>query len=553
MRSDILRGDYRFAPHRSLFKALGYTEAELARPLIGVANSGNELIPGHLHLDLIADAVKRGIYLAGGTPFEFRTIGVCDGIAMGHSGMKYSLASRELIADSVEVMAKAYPFDGLVLIPNCDKIIPGMLMALLRVNLPGLLVSGGPMLAGTFKGKKVDLISVFEAVGSCSAGKISEKDLRALEDVACPGCGSCAGMFTANSMNCLTEALGLGLPGNGTIPAVDSRRIRLAKEAGMKVLELVKRNLVPREVATSAAFTNAIVLDMALGASTNTVLHLPAIGREAGLTLSLSEFDKLSRKTPNLCRIAPAGQHRMEDLDRAGGIPAVLSELAKEEGLLDLSTMTVSGKNLGEVISDAEVSEPEVIRSIRNPYRKEGGIAILFGNLAPEGAVVKQSAVNERHLTHTGKARVFEDEEEALKAVLGNRIEEGAVVVIRCEGPRGGPGMREMLSVTSALVGAGKDEGVALLTVGRFSGGTRGLAIGHISPEAAAGGPIALVKDGDIIEIDLPNRRLNLKVSPEEIEKRKKGWQAPAPKITEGYLYRYSRSVSSAARGAVVT
>lgn len=551
MRSDILRGNYRFAPHRSLLKGLGYTEEELARPLIGVANSGNELVPGHQHLDLIAAAVKNGIYLAGGTPFEFRTIGICDGIAMGHQGMKYSLCSRELIADSCEVMAKAYPFDGIVLIPNCDKVIPGMLMALLRLNLPGLLISGGPMLAGTFRGKKVDLISVFEAVGRCSAGKIKEEELKALEEVACPGCGSCAGMFTANSMNCLTEGLGLGLSGNGTIPAVDSRRIRLAKEAGMKAVELVRQNKKPREIATLAAFINAIVLDMALGASTNTVLHLPAIAAEVGIKLSLSEFDAVSKKTPNLCQIAPAGTHRMEDLDQAGGIPAVLSELAKIN-LLDLSATTVSGKTIGEIASKSQNADPGVIRTAKNPYSGEGGIAVLFGSLAPEGAVVKQSAVNKTHLTHTGKARVFENEEDALNAVLENRIEDGSVLIIRYEGPRGGPGMREMLSVTSSLVGSGKDEKVALLTDGRFSGGTRGLAIGHICPEAAAGGPIALVADGDIVEIDLPRRKLNLKVAPEEMAKRKKSWQPPKPKVTEGYLYRYSRSVSSAAQGAVV-
>src|SRR5450830_865210 len=409
MRSDILRNDYRFAPHRSLFKALGYTDEEMSRPLIGVANSGNELVPGHQHLDLITAAVKSGIYLAGGTPFEFRTIGVCDGIAMGHAGMKYSLASREIIADSCEIMARAYPFDGLVLIPNCDKIVPGMLMALLRVNIPGLLVSGGPMMAGTFRGKKVDLISVFEAVGQRSIEKITDEELKALEEVACPGCGSCAGMFTANSMNCLTEGLGLGLPGNGTIPAVDSRRIRLAKEAGMKVLELVRGNKKPREIANQTAFTNAIVLDMALGASTNTVLHLPAIAAEAGINLSLAEFDRISKKTPNLCRISPSGTHRMEDLDQAGGIPAVLSELA-QTNLLDLSALTVSGKTIGEIASQTGSADPEVIRPIKNPYSLEGGIAILFGNLAPEGAVVKQSAVNKTPLTHPGPARVFEAE-----------------------------------------------------------------------------------------------------------------------------------------------
>jgi dihydroxy-acid dehydratase len=470
---------------------------------------------------------------------------------MGHEGMKYSLASREIIADSCEIMAKSYPFDGLVLIPGCDKIIPGMLMALLRMNIPGLLVCGGPMLAGKFRGKKVDLISVFEAVGRRSVEKITDQDLKALEEVACPGCGSCAGMFTANSMNCLTEGIGLGLPGNGTIPAVDSRRVRLAKETGMKAVELVQQNKKPREIASSAAFANAIVLDMALGASSNTVLHLPAIAAEAGIELSLAEFDRISKKTPNLCRISPNGEHRMEDLDQAGGIPAVLSELAKAN-LLDVSAMTVIGKTIGEIASQARVADPEVIRPIKNPYSREGGIAIFFGNLAPEGAVVKQSAVNEAHLTHTGPARVFDAEEEALDAILKNQIKDGSVIVIRYEGPKGGPGMREMLSVTSALVGAGRDDKMALITDGRFSGGTRGLAIGHVSPEAAAGGPIALVNDGDIIEIDLPKRKLNLKVSEAELEKRRKSWRPIEPKVKEGYLYRYSRAVSSAAQGAVV-
>ncbi len=551
MRSDILRDDYRFAPHRSLLKSLGYTDEELARPLIGVANSGNELVPGHQHLDMITAAVKNGIYLAGGTPFEFRTIGVCDGIAMGHAGMKYSLASREIIADSCEIVARAYPFDGLVFVPNCDKIVPGMLMALLRLNIPGLLVSGGPMLAGNFRGKKVDLISVFEAVGQRSVEKITDEDLKALEEAACPGCGSCAGMFTANSMNCLTEGLGLGLPGNGTIPAVDSRRVRLAKEAGMKVMELVRKNKKPREIADSTAFANAIVLDMALGASSNTVLHLPAIAAEAGINLSLAEFDLISKKTPNLCRISPAGKYRMEDLDQAGGIPAVFSELAKAK-LLDLSAQTVSGKTIGEIASQNKPADPEVIRPIENPHSPEGGIAILFGNLAPDGAVVKQSAVNKNHLSHTGPARVFDAEEAALDAILNNQIKDGSVIIIRYEGPKGGPGMREMLSVTSALVGAGRDDKIALITDGRFSGGTRGLAIGHVSPEAAAGGPCALVIDNDIIEIDLPRRVLNLKVSEAELEKRKKSWKPAEPKVKEGYLYRYSRAVSSAAQGAVV-
>lgn len=551
MRSDLMKKGYQRAPHRSLFKAMGYTDQELERPIIGIANSANKVIPGHIHLDQIVEAVKAGIRLAGGTPMEFSTIGICDGIAMGHLGMKYSLASRELIADSVESMAYAYPFDGLVVVPNCDKIIPGMLMAILRVNIPSILVSGGPMLAGCLNGKKIDLITVFEGVGKYASSKITEDELREIEDNACPGAGSCAGMFTANSMNCLSEALGLALPGNGTIPAVSARRIRLAKEAGMKAMELIEKEILPRDIATRKAFTNAIVAEMALGSSTNTVLHLPAIANEAKIELDLNLFNRISSQTPNLCRISPAGTSHMEDLDQAGGIPAVMAELAKE-GLINTEIITVTGKSVEENIKGARNLNLEVIRPIESPYSKDGGLAILFGNLAPDGAVVKKSAVDKNMLTHQGPARVFESEEEVMEAILAGRIEKGDVLVVRYEGPKGGPGMREMLSPTSAIAGVGLDKYVALLTDGRFSGGSRGAAIGHISPEAASGGPIAIVSDGDEILIDIPNRRLELKLSEEEIEKRLANWQPKEPKIKEGYLARYARMVSSADKGAIL-
>ena len=503
MRSDLMKKGLERAPHRSLCKAMGYTDEELAQPLIGVANSFNEIIPGHIHLNDIVKAVKSGIMFAGGTPIEFGTIGVCDGIAMHHTGMNYSLASRELIADSIEIMAMAHPFDGLVLVTNCDKITPGMLMAAMRLNIPALLISGGPMLTGRSRGKQTDVITVFEAVGKVQTGKMTEEELRDLEDKACPGSGSCAGMFTANTMNCLTEALGMGLPGNGTIPAVDARRKRLAKMAGRKIMELVEQNIKPRDIASMDAFRNAIAVDMALGGSTNTVLHLPAIAREAHLELDLDLFNELSTKTPNLCSISPSGSDHLEDLDAAGGVPAVMAELSRQ-GLIKKDVLTVTGKTMGENLTGVTVADPEVIRPLEKPYHKEGGIAILKGNLAPDGAVVKQAAVAEKMLANRGTARVFNSEEEAVKAIMDNRIKPGDIVVIRYEGPRGGPGMREMLTPTAIIAGMGLDKDVALITDGRFSGGTRGAAIGHISPEAMEGGPIALVQDGDTIEIDIP-------------------------------------------------
>ncbi|MEW6482310.1 MAG: dihydroxy-acid dehydratase [bacterium] len=542
MRSDLMKEGAKRAPHRSLFKAMGYTDIELQKPIIGIANSYNQLIPGHIQLNKIAQAVKEGIRIAGGTPMEFFTIGICDGIAMGHIGMKYSLPSRELIADSVELMCSAYPFDGLVCITNCDKITPGMLMAMLRLNIPAIMISGGPMLAGYLNGKTIDLISVFEGIGKYAKGEISEEKLKEIEDSACPGCGSCAGMFTANTMNCLTEALGLALPGNGTIPAVSSKRASLAKETGCKIMELVEKDIKPRDIATKKAFLNAIALDMALGGSTNTVLHLPAIACEGGIEIDLSLFDEISKKTPNLCKISPAGNYHIEDLDKAGGILAVLKELSKR-GLIDESPLTVSCNTIGENIKPAKNLNPDVIRKIDNPYSKEGGIAILFGNLAKDGCVVKQSAVCPEMLVHQGKARVFDCEENALKAILEGRINQGDVVVIRYEGIKGGPGMREMLSPTSALAGMRLDSSVALITDGRFSGGSRGAAIGHILPEAQDGGTIAIVQDGDIIKIDIPNRRLDIELSKEEIKQRLASWKKPEPKIKEGYLYRYTKNV----------
>ncbi len=550
MRSDLMKDGFERAPHRSLFKAMGYTDEELKRPIIGIANSANKVIPGHIHLNEIVEAVKAGIMSAGGTPMEFSTIGICDGIAMGHKGMKYSLASRELIADSVEVMATAYPFDGLVLVPNCDKIVPGMLMAALRVNIPSIMISGGPMLAGYAGGKAIDLITVFEGVGKYASGKITEEELKQIEDEACPGAGSCSGMFTANSMNCISEALGLSLPGNGTIPAPSAKRNRLAKEAGKKVMELVERNILPRDIATEASFRNAIAVEMALGSSTNTVLHLPAIAGEAKIKLDLNLFDEISSSVPNLCRLAPAGPCHLEDLDRAGGIPAVMSELKKKK-ILNMDLLTVTGRKVIDNIKDAKNLNEKVIRTVDEPYSEDGGIAILFGNLAPDGAVVKKSAVEAEMLTHEGPARIFDSEEDAMQAILGWKIKSGEVVVIRYEGPKGGPGMREMLGPTSAIAGAGQDREVALLTDGRFSGGSRGAAIGHISPEAQEGGPIAVVRDGDIIKIDIPNKRLDVKLSKEEIDKRLKEWEMPEYKVREGYLYRYAKQVSSASSGAV--
>ena len=550
MRSDVMKKGKERAPHRSLFKAMGYTDEELSRPIIGVANSANELIPGHVHLHRIAQAVKEGIRMAGGTPMEFFTIGICDGIAMGHQGMKYSLGSRELIADSVEVMAMAYPFDGLVLIPNCDKIIPGMMMAMARLDIPSLLVSGGPMLTGDFHGQEVDLITVFEAIGRVASGEMSEEELRELEGCACPGPGSCSGMFTANSMNCLSEALGIALPGNGTIPAVDAARLRLAKEAGMRVVELVREGLKPSDILTREAFENAIAVDMAFGGSSNTALHLPAIAHEAGVELRLEDFNRISDRTPHLCNLSPAGPHHLQDLHRAGGIRGLMGELAKG-GLLHTEALTVTGKRLGEVIEGAQVLDREVIRPLEEPYHRTGGLVALFGNLAPQGAVVKASAVAPEMLRHEGPGRVFDSEEEALDAILSRRISPGEVIVIRYKGPRGGPGVREMLAPTSAIVGVGMDKEVSLLTDGRFSGGTRGAAIGHISPEAADGGPIALVRDGDTIRIDIPSRRLELLVSEEELRERRKVWSPPEPKIRRGYMARYAQMVTSASTGAV--
>ena len=550
MRSDLMKKGLEKAPHRSLYKAMGYTDEEIAQPIIGVANPVNEIIPGHIHLNEIAKAVKAGIRYAGGTPVEFGTIGVCDGIAMHHAGMKYSLASRELIADSIEVMATAHPFDGLALVTNCDKITPGMLMAALRINIPAILISGGPMLTGHKNGKKTDVITVFEAVGRVRAGKMNEEELKNLEDIACPGCGSCAGMFTANTMNCLTEALGMGLPGNGTIPAVDARRIRLAKTAGIKLMELVRKNIRPRDITSLDAFRNAIVVDMALGGSTNTVLHLPAIANEASIELDLDLFNELGKQTPNLCSISPAGADHLEDLDAAGGVPAVMSELSKQR-LIHKDALTVTGKTVGDNLSGVSISNPEVIRPLEKAHHKEGGIAILKGNLAPDGAVVKQAAVDKRMLNNKGTARVFNSEEEAVESIMGNRIKSGDIVVIRYEGPKGGPGMREMLTATAIIAGMELDKDVALITDGRFSGGTRGAAIGHVSPEAMEGGPIALVKNGDTIEIDIPGKKLILRVSDKELEERKKEWQPPEPKIKEGYAYRYSQMVTSASTGAV--
>lgn len=550
MRSDLMKRGIERAPHRSLFKAMGYTDDELSRPMIGVVNAANEIIPGHIHLNTITEDVKAGIRQAGGTPVAFPTIGVCDGIAMGHLGMKYSLASRELIADSVEIMAMAHPFDGLVMVTNCDKIVPGMLMAALRLNIPTIVVSGGPMLAGTYCDRAVDLSSVFEGVGEAKAGKLTEVQLYELENCACPGSGSCAGMFTANSMNCVTEALGFGLPGNGTIPSIDAARRRLAKEGGRKIMELVERDIKPRDIATLEAFKNVIAVDMALGCSTNTVLHIPAIAHEAGLKLDLDLFDEISSTTPNLCHLSPAGPHHLEDLDTAGGIQAVMKEISKA-GVINLDVITCTGRTVGDNIATAHVTNREVIRSIDDPFSETGGIAILRGNLAPDGAVVKQSAVTPAMMVNEGRARVFDSEEDANAAILGGKIVSGDIVVIRYEGPRGGPGMREMLAPTSAIVGMGLSESVALLTDGRFSGATRGAAIGHISPEAGEGGPLALVKEGDRIIINIPERTIDVQVPPEEWEKRREQITLRKPAITSGYLGRYAKMVTSASTGAV--
>ena len=538
------------SPHRSLLYATVMSREELDRPLIGVCNAANEIIPGHVHLDTITQAVKDGIRMAGGVPMEFPAIGVCDGLAMNHEGMKMSLPSREIIADSVEIMATAHPFDAIVCIPNCDKIVPGMLMAILRLNIPAVVVSGGPMLAG--RKKTADLITLFEGVGKVKAGTMTEDELADLEQSACPTCGSCAGMFTANSMNCLSESIGLALPGNGTIPAVMSARVRLAKQAGMQVMEMLERDIKPRDIVTKESVRNAVVMDMALGCSTNTTLHLPALFGEAGLDLSLEMFNEISAKTPNLCKLSPAGPHFMEDLNEAGGIPAVMSELVKRD-LLNLDVMTVTGKTLGENLKDldARVSNHEIVRPIDNPYSEEGGIAILYGNIAPEGCCVKQSAVAPEMMKKTGLAKVFNSEEDCVEAILGGKIKPGDVVVVLYEGPKGGPGMREMLTPTSSIAGMGLGESVALITDGRFSGGTRGAAIGHISPEAAAGGPCGLIQDGDKIEIDIPARRINLLVDDKELEERKKTFKPIVKEVKSSFLRRYAKLVTSAATGAV--
>ena len=538
------------APHRSLFHALGLTEEEQKRPLIGIVSSYNEIVPGHMNIDKIVDAVKLGVAMAGGTPIVFPAIAVCDGIAMGHQGMKYSLVTRDLIADSTEAMTLAHGFDGLVMVPNCDKNVPGLLMAAARVNIPTVFVSGGPMLAGKIDGCKTSLSSMFEAVGSYNAGKLSDEKLKEYECKTCPTCGSCSGMYTANSMNCLTEALGMGLQGNGTIPAVYSQRIELAKHAGMAVMELVRKNICPRDIMTEEALMNALTVDMALGCSTNSMLHLPAIAHECGVDLNLDVANKISAKTPNLCHLAPAGRTYMEDLNEAGGVYAVMNELNKK-GLLNTDCMTVTGKTIGENISGSENLNPEVIRPIENPYSETGGIAVLRGNLAPDGSVVKRSAVLPEMLVHEGPAKVFDSEEDAQKAINAGKIVAGDVVVIRYEGPKGGPGMREMLNPTSAIMGMGLGNSVALITDGRFSGATRGACIGHVSPEAASGGMIGIVKDGDIISINIPENKLELKVSQEEIEKRMASF-VPKTKELSGYLKRYAALVSSGAEGAVL-
>ena len=552
MNSDFIKKGVDRAPNRSLMVALGLTEEEINRPLIGVVCSYNEIVPGHMHLDKIADAVKAGIRIAGGTPIMFPAIAVCDGIAMGHIGMKYSLVTRDLIADSTEAMALAHQFDGLVMIPNCDKNVPGLLMAAARLNVPAIFCSGGPMLAGILKdGRRTCLSHMFEAVGAYHAGTLDEEGVEDYTQNACPSCGSCSGMYTANSMNCLCEAIGMALPGNGTIPAPLSARIRLAKKAGMQIMELVNKDIRPRDIMTPEAFDNAETVDMALGCSTNTMLHLPAIAHECGLEISLDKSNEISAHTPNLCHLAPAGDTFMEDLDRAGGVYAVMKELTKKD-LLDLDVMTVTGKTMRENLENAENLNPEIIRPIDNPFSQSGGIAVLKGNVAPDGCVVKQSAVAPEMMQHSGPARVFDSEEDAISAIYNGKIVSGDVVVIRYEGPKGGPGMREMLNPTSAIIGMGLGESVALITDGRFSGATRGAAIGHVSPEAAAGGNIALIQEGDIIDIDIPACSISVRVSDEELAERKKGWTAPEPRIKTGYAARYARLVTSADKGAVL-
>ena len=539
------------APMRSLFYAMGYTKEELDRPLIGVVSAHSEIVPGHMHLDKITEAVKAGVRMAGGTPIMVPAIGVCDGIAMGHEGMKYSLPSRELIADSVETMAKAHQFDGLVLVPNCDKIVPGMVMAACRINIPSIVCSGGPMMSGLVNGEETSLSKMFEAVGSRKAGLIDDEGLRAFEENVCPGCGSCSGMYTANSMNCLCEAIGIGLPGNGTIPAVSSRRIMLAKHAGMAIMDLVEKDVKPRDIINAKSVRNALTCDMALGCSSNTVLHLLAIANEAGVDVDLKMFNEVSSKTPNLCHLAPAGGTHMHDLNNAGGIQAVLAELARG-GLIDTSAICANGHTVAENIEGKKILDNGAIRSLDNPYSPTGGLAILFGNIAQDGAVVKRSAVAPEMLEHTGPARVFDSEDDAIQAIYNGDIHDGDVVVIRYEGPKGGPGMREMLNPTSALAGMKLDKTVALITDGRFSGASRGASIGHVCPEAAAGGNIGLIEEGDIIEINIPEYRINVKLSGEELAARKAKWTAPAPKVTSGWLARYAKLVDSAAKGAVM-
>ena len=551
MKSNNVRKGIQQGPHRSLFNALGHTKEEMNKPLVGIVSSYNEIVPGHMNLDKIVDAVKLGVAMAGGTPVVFPAIAVCDGIAMGHEGMKYSLVSRELIADSTEVMARAHQFDALVMVPNCDKNVPGLLMAAARINVPTVLVSGGPMLAGRVKGEKRSLSSMFEAIGSYAAGIMTEEEVVEFENKVCPTCGSCSGMYTANSMNCLTEAIGMGLKGNGTIPAVYSERIKLAKHAGMKVMELYEKNIRPRDILTQKAFMNALTVDMALGCSTNSMLHLPAIAHEAGVKLTLDLANEVSEKTPNLCHLAPAGYTYMEDLNEAGGVYAVMNELSKK-GLLYTDLITATGKTVKENIANCENKDINTIRPIDNPYSETGGLAALKGNLAPNGSIVKRSAVCDEMLVHSGPARVFDCEEDAITAIKGGKIVPGDVVVIRYEGPKGGPGMREMLNPTSAIAGMGLGESVALITDGRFSGASRGASIGHVSPEAAVGGPIALVEEGDIINININEKTLNLQVSQEEMEERRKKWSPKDPKIATGYLERYSKMVTSGDRGAIL-
>lgn len=548
--SQTLKEGVERAPHRSLLRSVGFTSEDLNRPLIGVVNSYSEVIPGHFHLNQLGQAVKAGVLMAGGTPVETHTVGVCDGLAMNHLGMKYSLASRELIADSVEIVARAHCFDAMVLVPNCDKIVPGMLMAAARLDIPAVVVSGGPMLAGRHHDRSLDVANVFEAVGAVKAGRMGMEELTAIEEEACPTCGSCSGMFTANSMNCLTESLGMGLPGNGTIPAVMSARFRLAKSAGMQVMELLRQGITPSQIMTPEAFQNALAVDMAVGCSTNTLLHLLAIAHEAGIRIDLQTVNKISERVPNLCRLSPAGPHHLEDLDRSGGISALMAQLAGA-GLLETGCMTVTGTTVEENLSGRKVLDSQVIRPMENPYHPEGGLAVLFGNLAPQGAVVKQSAVTPNMLRNEGPARVFESEEDASDAILDSRVSPGEVLVIRYEGPKGGPGMREMLTPTSALAGMGLDSQVSLITDGRFSGATRGASVGHISPEAMAGGPLAVVKDGDIISMDIPAKKLEVKLTENELAARLEAWSPPDRQVPAGYLQRYAEMVTSANTGAV--